>query len=149
LIYGLIKIITPTEAIMQGDINNIAAATSLLDKLRVLAPRVETGDVLGPGVRKQILDQAKVLFDGAQKTSLATRARITKIANNLGIPTDHIFDNENDSTSNEMIQGAPAKKGSFNATAMTITKPDGTVLKYKDGNAYLKDLQTLQQAGEF
>jgi len=131
LIYGLIKILTPTEAVMQGDINNIAAATSLLDKLKVLAPRVENGDVLGPGVRKQILDQAKVLFDGAQKTSLATRARITKIANDLGIPTDHIFDNEKDSTSNEMIQGAPAVAAPVKPVAVPDAPPPGAVVRKK------------------
>jgi hypothetical protein len=155
LIYNLNKILDPNSVVRESEFANAASTGGLPAVVMSYFKKLDGSGMLPPEVRKQLIAEADKMLTTKEAQIAGIRKGITAIAGRRGLSADNIFYDDPGNTQAASSGGgssgtpSPVQKGSYNEGAMTITKPDGTLLKYNDSGLFRADLQKLQAAGVF
>lgn len=89
-IYSVVKLLDPTSVVREGEVGLMNAATSVWDRLNILAERAKEGGALGPKARQSIADLTNTLVALYSNKLQNYEAYYSKVAEDYGIDPSHV-----------------------------------------------------------
>lgn len=153
LIYNLNKILDPNSIVLPSEFSNAAATGGLPATIMSYMQKLQGNGMLPAEVRNQLIAEADKMMATKESQLAQIKKGITGIVDRRGLNAANIFYDDAGNAQPAVSGGgvppaaATGASSAFNPTALTITKPDGTVLKYTDKSAFDTDMATLRARG--
>lgn len=90
LVFNFMKMLDPGSTVREGEFATAAASAGLGERIIAMAKKVDNGERLSPGQRKDFFDRAKMLHKGAQEGFNETAKRYQEIAKEYGMKPERI-----------------------------------------------------------
>lgn len=91
IMYSYIKMLDPTTAVKEGELELAAKSSGLSDKLIKAAKQLDKGAALGPEIRKQMIAEGANLYNNTAKEQQKLNAAYTGYAKDSGIEPEKVL----------------------------------------------------------
>jgi hypothetical protein len=130
MIFSYMKMLDPTSTVREGEFATAQQSGGIPSFVTNLYNKAVSGEMLTTDQRKQMLSQAKKIFDAAKSSEQVVRDGITRIANKQGLDTSNVFYEQGGVS-------APTKKFDIIATTEPLTvNYNGQAKKFPDQKSF-------------